>query len=154
MPPISLSQCPESNGANDSSIQTTTIIISHVESHLLQAFRDTCWIPTRGIEWKLCIKKGFRWVMQTCLSMCYVVILSPSSQSSNMRIWPPCQIHLLRKTLVSKIDKKKWSLVHGPRVEGHSSTIMMYWIQQSQRFINLSNGHQSMERWIPPPTGF
>ena len=35
-------------------------------------------------------------------------------------------IHLLSKTLVSKIDKKKWSLVHGPRVEGYSSTIAMY----------------------------
>ena len=63
-------------------------------------------------------------------------------------------IHLLSKTLVSKIDKKKLSLIHGPRVEGHCSTISMYWIQRSWWFIDLSNGHQSMERWIPPATGF
>ena len=50
--------------------------------------------------------------------------------------------------------QKKWSLVHGPRVEGHSSTIPMSRIQWSQRFIDLSNGHHSMACWIPSPTGF
>ena len=63
-------------------------------------------------------------------------------------------IHLLSKTLVSKIDKKKWSLVHGPKVEGHFSTILMYWIQRSWWFINPSNGYDSVARWIPPTTGF
>ena len=69
---LALSRCAESNGANGSSIRGTVMILWHVESHLLQAFRDTCRIPTRGIEWKPCIKKGFRWVVQACLGMCYV----------------------------------------------------------------------------------
>ena len=43
---LALSRCPESNRDDGSLIQETTIILSHIESHLLQAFRDTCWIPT------------------------------------------------------------------------------------------------------------
>ena len=49
---------------------------------------------------------------------------------------------------------KKWSLVHGTRLEGHPSTISISWIKQSQWFVNPSNGHDSMACWIPPPTGF
>ena len=30
----------------------------------------------------------------------------------------------------------------------------MSWIQRSQWFIDLSNSHDSMARWIPPPIGF
>ena len=44
---LALSWCLESNGADGLSIRAMTIILSHVESHLLQAFRDTYWIPTR-----------------------------------------------------------------------------------------------------------
>ena len=39
---LELSQCPESNKANGSSIRAMVMILWHVESHLLQAFRDTC----------------------------------------------------------------------------------------------------------------
>ena len=83
---LALSQCFESKGADSFSIRAMVMILWHVESHLLHAFRDTCSIPTQGIEWKPCIKKGFRWVMQVCLGMCYVGILATPSRSINMRI--------------------------------------------------------------------
>ena len=54
---LALSRCHESNRINVSSIRAMVMILWHVESHLLQDFRDTCWIPTQGIEWKLCMKK-------------------------------------------------------------------------------------------------
>ena len=57
---------------------------------------------------EIVIKKGFRWVVQACLGMFYVGTLATPSQSSNMRIDPHVQkfhIHLLSKTLVSKIDQ-------------------------------------------------
>ena len=59
-PPLPLSRWPKSNGVNGSSIRATVIILWHIESHLLQDFRDTYWIPTRGIEWKICIKTSFQ----------------------------------------------------------------------------------------------
>ena len=41
-----------------------------------------------------------------------------------------------------------------PDERGNPRTIPMSWIQHIQRFIDLSHGHHSMARWIPPPTGF
>ena len=125
---LELSRCLESNGVDGSSIRATFMILWHVDSHLLQDFKDTYWIPTRGIEWKPCIKKGLRWVVQACLAMCYVGTLATPSRSSNMWIWPPCAkiSHSLTKQNPSFQNwPKQWSLVHGPKVEGHSSTIPM-----------------------------
>ena len=90
-PPIVLSQCLESNEPDGLLIWLMTIILSHIESHLLQAFRDTCWIPNQGIEWKSCIKKGFGWFMQACLGRFYVGILATHSRLSNMQSLPPCE---------------------------------------------------------------
>ena len=95
--------------------------------------------------------------MQACLGMYYVGTLATPSQSSNMRIWPPCAkiSHALTKQNPSFQNwPKKWSLIHGTRLEGHPSTIPMSWIQRSGRFVDPSNGHDSVARWIPPPTGF
>ena len=77
-------------------------------------------------------------------------IQSPSS-------WPLCAkiSHSLTKQNPSFQNwQKKWSLVHGPRVEGHPRTISMSWIQRSWRFVDSSNGHHSIACWIPPPIGF
>ena len=55
--------------------------------------------------------------MQACLGMCYVGTLAAPSRSSNMRIYPHVQkfhIHLLSKTLVSKIDQKNGLLSMEP----------------------------------------
>ena len=128
-----------------------------VESHLLQTFRDTCWIPTRGIEWKPCIKMGFQWVMQACLGRFHVGTLDTHSWSRNLQSRPLCAE--IRHSLTEKNPSfqnwpKKWSLVHGLILEGHPSTILMSWIQHSWRFVDPSNGHDSMARWIPPPIGF
>ena len=126
-------------------------------SHLLQAFRETCWIPTWGIEWKPCIKKGFSWAVQVCLGMFYVGMLDTPSRSRNMRIWPPCakMSHSLTEQNPSFQNwPKQWSLIHGTRLESLPSTIPMSWIQQSRRFIDPSNDHHFMACWFPPPTGF
>ena len=95
--------------------------------------------------------------MQVCLGMCYVGTLATPSWSSNMRIWPPCAEfgHSLTEQNPSFQNwPKKWSLIHGTRLEGLPSTILMSWIQLSQWLIDPRNGHDSMARWIPPPTGF
>ena len=71
--------------------------------------------------------------------------------------WPPCEniSHSLTEQNPSFQNwPKKWSLIHGPKLEGHPSTIPMSWIQQSQWFIDPSNGHDFVACWIPSPTGF
>ena len=105
----------------------------------------------------MCIKKGFRWVLQACLGIFYVEKLATPSRSSNMRIWALCG--KISRSLTEKNPSfqnwpKKWSLVHGPRLEGHPSTILMSWIQHIQKFIDPRNSHHSMACWIPPPIGF
>ena len=133
------------------------MILWHVESHLLQAFKDTCWIPTWGVKWKLCIKKGFWWVVKYYLGMCYVGTLATPSRSRNMQIWPPCSkiSHSLTQENPSFQNwPKKWSLIHGTRLEGLPSTIPMSWIQRCWQFIDPSNDHHSITHWIPPPTVF
>ena len=133
------------------------MIVWHIESHLLQTFRDTCWIPTQGIEWKLCIKKDFQWFLQACLGMYYVGTLATPSRSSNMRIWPLCakiSHSLTEKNPSFQNWPKQLSLLHGSRLEGHPSTISMSKIQWSWRFVDPSNGHDSMACWIPPPPDF
>ena len=95
--------------------------------------------------------------MQVCLGMCYVGTLATPSRSSNMRIWPPCakiSPSLTKQNPSFENWPKKWSLIHGTRLEGHPNTIPMSWIQWSRRFVDPSNGHDSVARWIPPPTGF
>ena len=95
--------------------------------------------------------------MQVCLGMCYVGTLATPSWSRTMRIWPPCEniSHSLTKQNPSfKNWPKQWSLVHGTILEGHSSTILMSWIQRSQWFVDQRNNHDSMACWIPSPTGF
>ena len=120
--PLLLTWCPKSNGFDDSSIRALVVILWHIEAHLLQAFRDTYWIPTWGIEFQLCIKSGFRWVMQACLGRLHVGTLATCSQSRNLQSWPICakNSHSLTKQNPSfKNWPKTWSLVHGTRVEGH-----------------------------------
>ena len=87
---IALSWCVESNGANGSLIRSAVIHIWNVESHLPQDFRHTRWIPNRGIEWKMCIKKGFQWVVQVCLGRFHVGTLATHSQSRNLKCRPLC----------------------------------------------------------------
>ena len=41
MATLALSQCPKSNGADGLLIRATVMILWHIESHLLQTFRDT-----------------------------------------------------------------------------------------------------------------
>ena len=121
-PPIELFWFPKSNGADGSSIQATIIILWHVESHLLQAFRDTCWIPNRGTEWNSCIKNGLRLVMQACLGRFHVGMLATRSWSRNMKIWPLCAKiwHSLTEQNTSFQNwPKTWSFIHGARGEGH-----------------------------------
>ena len=89
-PPLALSQCPQSNEFNGSLIRATTIILWHVEAHLLKDFKDMCWIPTWSIEWKPCIKMGFSWVMKVCLGIFHVAILATCSQSRNLQSWSLC----------------------------------------------------------------
>ena len=150
-PPLALSWCLESNGVNGSSIRATVLILWHVESHLLQAFRDTCWIPTRGIEWKPCIKKGFWWVIQACLGIYYVGTLATPSWSTNMWIWSLCAEigHSLTEQNPSFQNwPKKWSLVHGPRLEGllyhypyvlNPTEPMVHWSEKQSSFYGMLN---------------
>ena len=133
------------------------IILWHVESHLLQAFKDTYWIHTQFIEWKTCMKMGFWWVMKVCLGRFHVETLATCSWSRNFQSWPLCAKigHSLTEQNPSfQNSPKQWSLVHGTKLEGHPSTFPMSWIQRSWHFIGPSNGHDSMARWIPPPIGF
>ena len=95
--------------------------------------------------------------MQVFLGSFHVRILATCSRLRNLQSWPLCAKfgHSLTEQNPSFQNwPKKWSLVHGTWLEGHPSTILMSWIQQSQRFIDLSNGHDFVARWIPPPTGF
>ena len=95
--------------------------------------------------------------MQACLGRFHVGILATCSRSRNLQSQPICvEIgHSLTEQNPSFQNwPKKWSLVHGTRLEDHPSTISMSWIQRSQRFVYLSNGHDSMARWIPPPADF
>ena len=95
--------------------------------------------------------------MKVCLVMFHVVTLATCSRSINMRSWPPFAKNwhsLTEKNPSFQNWPKKWSLVHGTRLEGHPSTIPMSWIQRSRWFIDPSNGHDSMACWIPPPIGF
>ena len=102
-------------------------------------------------------QKGISVGHASILGMCYVGTLATPSWSINMRIWPPCakiSHSLTEKNPSFQNWPKKWSLIHGTRLEGFPSTIPMSWIQWSRRFVNPSNGHDSMAHWIPPPTGF
>ena len=77
--------------------------------------------------------------------------------SSNLQSWPYVQkfhIHLLTKTLVSKIDLKYNPLSMEPQERESPSTIPMSSIERSRWFVYLSHKHHSMVRWIPPSKGF
>ena len=63
-------------------------------------------------------------------------------------------ISLLSKTLVSKIDLKQNPLSMELENRATPRTILMSWIQQSQRMVDPIHDHHSMARWIPPPIGF
>ena len=95
--------------------------------------------------------------MQACLGRLHVGMLATSSRSRNLQSWPLCAkiSHSLTKKNPSFQNwPKKWSLVHGPKVEGNPRIISMSWIQWSRRFVDPSDGHHSMALWSPPPTGF
>ena len=64
------------------------------------------------------------------------------------------RIHLLRKTLVSKIDQKNDPLSMDPEQRATPISILMSWIQWIQHLVDLSNDHYFITRWIPPLTGF
>ena len=122
-----------------------------------RSFQGQLLNPYPGHRMETMHKKGLPIYFQVCLGMCYVGTLATPSQLSNMQIWPPCEkiSHSLTKWKPSFQNwPKNWSLVHGPRLEGHLSTILMSWIQQSWQFVDPNNGHDCVACWIPPPTGF
>ena len=97
------------------------------------------------------------WVIQECLGRFHVGMLATRSWSRNLQRWPyvlKFQIHLLRKTLVSKFDLKHDPLSMEPEERDTRSTIPMSWIQRNQQFVDWRHGHDSMARSIPPPTRF